>query len=149
MKIRYGFHQATIITLTLLGILSLFTEKKQLGSLYPAFHWKLYSQPSGTNHSVVQYRIYSKKNNEILYRRNAITESSTFNADDYVYTLNYYVEKSINDTLKPFKYRNKLYTFLKHIVPNDDHYKIVSESYEPKALMQAPMRFDTLELIQF
>lgn len=143
------FYTQLIIFLSMpLGLMSIVTSKVNLGNIYPFFSWKLYSQPLGTNGRFAEYRIYSKNNNETTYHRNPIKELSTFTTDEYVYTLNYFVAKTIED---PTKYKSRLLAACKHLVPHADDYKIVSETYKPADLYLLPnkYKYDTTTVISF
>lgn len=147
--IRLRIQQILIATLFIAGLLSMFTERKGLGSIYPCFHWKLYSQPLGTHHSFTEYRIYSKKNNERIYHRNAVQELQGFSTDEYIYTFNYFIEKTIADSLQSTNYKNRLFSFVQNAVPNANKYKVVAESYNPAILASDSRKYDTLTVINF
>ena len=132
-----------------LNILSFFTTRKNLGSIYPFFDWKLFSQPSATKLKTSEYRIYSKKNNEKFFKRNKITPIKDYSADEYVYSLNYLTQCTLDDSLPGSPSKQKLLLFITHVVPNADKYKIVLETYNPKELLVNPNKYDTTTIITF
>ncbi len=119
-----------------------------VGKIYPFFSWKLFSQPLGTKNYIEEFRIYSKKNSDSLYHRNAIKKTETFSTDEYVYTLYYFTTKAIKN---PQNYKARLYDFCKHVEPDQDNYKIVLESYKPSDLqnIQNKNRYDTTTVVTF
>lgn len=146
---RLRLQQILVATIFFAGLLSMLTERKGFGTIYPSFHWKLYSQPLGTHHSFTEYRIYSKKNNEIAYHRNAVKELKGFSTDDYNYTFYYFVEKTLADSQKITNYKQRLFSFVKYAVPDANKYKVVAESYNPASLAINKRTYDTLTVINF
>ena len=132
----------------ILSLLSLVTSNQNLGNPYPFFSWKLYSQPLGTHGNFSEYRIYSKMKTETIYHRNSIIELSTFTTDEYLYTLNYFVAKTL---AHPSKYKVRLLEACKHLVPDAKEYKIVLETYKPSDLysLANKNKYDTITIVGF
>lgn len=131
------------------SLMSIITDKMGWGAIYPCFHWKLFSQPLGTHHIVEQYRIYSKKKNEVVYHRNALQELNGFSTDDYGYTFNYFVEMSLKDSMGKAMFKSRLLSFVKYVVPEKESYKIIKEYYDPILLVNDCKRYDTITVINF
>jgi hypothetical protein len=125
------------------------TEKKGLGTIYPTFSFKLYSQPLGTHIDVEEYRIYSKNKSDSVFIRNPIHELNGFTTDEYVYTFNYFIKRTLEDTLITTEYKNRLLSFAKYAVPNKEQYKIVAEKYSVVNLAEHISSYDTLTIISF
>jgi hypothetical protein len=130
-------------------VISHFTQRKHLGTFYPFFSWKLFSQPLGTNHQVTEYRIYSRAGGAATFERNPVKALPDLSPDDYVYTLDFLVSQTLRDSLQEHDYKHTLFEFVQHVVPGSDSYKIVSETYDPKQLLNNNAQYDTATVITF
>ena len=138
-----------IISSIIGSLVSIYTLHMGAGELYPFFTWKLYSQPLGSARTFTEYRIYCKKNGENHFRRIAIKPTSTFTAEEYVYTFNSLIAKTLKDTTIALGHKNKLLSFIKHVQPGADQYKVVAETYHPKDLANGISQYDTITVISF
>ena len=111
-----------------LSIGSFVTIKKGYGEIYPFFYWKLFSQPTGWNGIVEDYRVYAKKDSSNKWVRLENHGYKDFDQDDYFYFIlkqaNLYEEDSILA-------RKKTLIFCKYIAPEYSSYKIVKETFNP------------------
>ena len=141
---RYFYTKVIVIISILLSFISIISVK----IAYPFFSWKLYTQPLGTQGRFEEYRIYSKMKMDSVFNRNNIREIPTFTTDEYVYTLNYFVNKTLS---YPSEYKARLLVVCKHFVPNSDEYKIVLESYNPSDLYSNNNKnnYDTTTVVTF
>lgn len=151
MKISTGYKLTKYLVLASLAgsLASLLTLQAGLGELYPFFHWKLYSQPLGSAGSYTFYRIYSRKTHEAHYQRRPVRATSTFSAEEYVYTFNDLVANTLADTAAGQPHRKRLLRFIQHVEPGADQYKVVAEIYHPKAPAQGICSYDTATVITF
>ena len=143
---RYFYTKAIVILSIVLSFISIISVKLP----HPFFSWKLYSQPLGTHGFFEEYRIYSKMKTDSVYHRNSIKAIPTFTTDEYVYTLNYFVEKTLSD---PSEYKWRLLAACKHFVPIADQYKIVIERYNPSDWYSTKIKnqnkYDTTTVVTF
>jgi hypothetical protein len=140
----------TLVVVSIIGsIFSVYTSEKGLGEIYPFFFWKLYSQPLGTQRTCTEYRIYSRDKDGSAFKRNPIHATKTFTLDEYLYSFNYLVTHSLEDSLNAGDYRKKLLIFSRHVVPGKKDYKIVSETYRPADLLIPNYTYDTATVIRF
>jgi hypothetical protein len=108
---------------------ALFTLKMQWGEPYPFFHWKLFSQPTGWDLCVHEYRIYGKLPGG-EYVRIKIEQRKTFTSDDINYLLSYLMQ------LPDERERNeKLKILCQYIAPEYTAYRVVEELYNPLVIM--------------
>lgn len=132
-----------LIGISLVGSLgSVYTDKMKWGEIYPFFHWKLFSQPTGWDLKVIEHRIYGvKPNGESVRLKNQVRK--TFTSDEINYTLEYLI------TLPEEKERNeKLKIFCRYLAPEFSSYKIVEEVYNPLVIMKDFDNYDKKTLFE-
>ncbi len=147
MKSKYLLTKASVIVGISLSVVSYFISGNSK-DLYPFFHWKLYTQPSGSKHSVTEYRIFTKSHKDKFYQRRNIEKVNGFTDDEYYYMLNHLVQRSMENTHTP-QDTARLKTFVKFIYPEALSARIVAETYDPLEIIHYPDHYDTSTVIQF
>lgn len=141
--------KSLIIISVISALLSFVTIKKGWGEVYPFFTWKLYSQPIGTKGEVIEYRIYGKNLNESQFDRICVKDTGSFTPDEYVYTFNFLINETLNDSLNRNGFKEKLLLFVRHVSPSKDQYKVVREVYNPEKILLNPQNYDTTTVVIF
>lgn len=151
MRIPARYYLTRILVLfSLLGSLgSVLTLHFGLGEIYPFYTWKLYSQPLGSTGYYTEYRIYSTINSKQKFKRKPIKATPTFTREEYVYTFNALVAKTLANSVGSTDYKAKLLLFIKHVDPGAAAYKVVSETYNPKDLAAGLSHYDTATVVTF
>ncbi len=132
-----------LIGISLIGSLgSVYTTKMNWGEIYPFFHWKLFSQPTGWDLKVIEHRIYGiKPGGESVRLRNQVRK--TYTSDEINYTLEYLI------TLPDEAERNeKLKIFCRYLAPEYSAYKIVEEVYNPLVIIKDFDNYDKKTLFE-
>jgi hypothetical protein len=140
--------KALVIFSILGSFASYYTIEKGWGEVYPFFTFKLFSQPLGNKHTYTEYRIYSKSSLDEKFKRNKIKGTETFTYEEYIYTFNHLIKQTLNDPQNKIKHKKNLLSFIKHVVPGQKEYKVVSETYHPY-LYLINGSYDTATVITF
>lgn len=137
MKLKRSQLTKTLVyTSLLLSLSSIITSSKGWGEIYPFFHWKLFSQPSGSKHQDHVYRIYIEDSTSTL-KRLPIESRATFTKDDVLYALSNFV----GDTALGHQ---KLEALCRYLYPEHDKFYIYKETYSPLEILKNPKNYDTL-----
>lgn len=124
-----------VLSIVLSGA-SIVTTAKGWGELYPFFHWKLFSQPTGSHHQGHVYRIYVPDSVSTL-KRLPIEPKATYTKDDIMYSLAYFV----SDTLYG---KEKLRVLCQYLYPEFGEYYIYKEEYTPLDILKNSDNYDTI-----
>ena len=129
MKKRLLATKVLVIFSLVASVGSLYTLKKNWGEPYPFFHWKLFSQPTGWDLQVHEYRIYGlTTTGEHIRIKNE--QRKTFSSDDLNYMVSYLMQ------LSDVKERNeKLRILCRYIAPEFKSYEVMEEIYNPLVIM--------------
>lgn len=141
---RFRLTKWIVISSVFFSFFKLFTDKMGWNIPYPFTSWKLYTQPYGWENTASQYRIYANKHEGGTFERIPVQATLSFTPDEYIYTLNSLVNKSLNNVPGS---RNKLLIFAMHVEPNYYKYKIVKETFVPTELLVSPEKFDTTSFL--
>lgn len=139
-----------LVVVSIVGsLLSSFALIKGWGELYPFANWKLFTQPRGSDNHYSTYRIYTRQAGQASFQRQAVRATRTFDPDDYVYTLDYWVNRTLADTTNTTQSREKLRTLVQYLHPNAGEYRIVRETATVQALLHHPENFKADTVARF
>ncbi len=129
IKKRLLATKVLVILSLVASVSALQTVKMKWGEPYTFFHWKLFSQPTGWDLQVHEYRLYGKTNTG-EYIRIKNEQRKTFSSDDINYLVSYLMQ------LSDEKARNdKLRILCRYIAPEFISYRVVEEIYNPLVIM--------------
>ncbi|WP_125077809.1 hypothetical protein [Rufibacter latericius] len=139
-----------LVAVSILGSLcSSFTLIRGWGELYPFANWKLFTQPRGSDGLYSTYRIYTRQPGEATFQRQAVRPTRSFDQDDYVYTLDYWVNRTLQDTAGTTKSRERLHALVRYLHPQAQEYRIVKERANVEDLLHHPARFKADTVVRF
>jgi hypothetical protein len=139
-----------LVVVSILGSLfSSFTLIKGWGELYPFANWKLFTQPRGSDNHYSTYRIYTRQPGQATFQRQAVRATRTFDQDDYMYTLDYWVNRTLADSAHATQSRTKLHALVKYLHPQAQEYRVVKESATVQDLLQHPQIFKAYTVVRF
>ncbi len=114
-----------------LSFLSFLTIKKGYGEIYPFYNWRLFTKPSGTSTSDLQYRLYGISKKDTVRLRNS--ESEIYSGNEKASMINSLatkIEGNYNDTDS----KRKLLRFAKEVEPGFQSYLLVKESFNAQKI---------------
>ncbi|WP_205501427.1 hypothetical protein [Rufibacter psychrotolerans] len=139
-----------LVVVSIIGSLcSSFTLIKGWGELYPFANWKLFTQPRGSDNHYSTYRIYTRTAGEKTFQRQAVRPTRTFDQDDYVYTLDYWVNRTLADSAGTTNSKARLHTLIKYLHPEASEYRIVRESTTVEELLHHPNNYEADTVVWF
>ena len=116
--------------------------------LYPFFYWRLYSAPPFVE-GASMYRIYSQAGPGQPWQRHSIEQAGAYDVSDYALVLTRLTEASLADSLGRTDSRERLRIFARHVVPEATRYRIVAETFWPRALLHDSTAYDTTTVLAF
>ena len=144
-----GRVRATMI-LVMVGIFfsyaSYGTEKLGLGTLYPFFHWRLYSAPVASE-GAITYRIYTPDSSGGGWVRHPASGSYAYPQYDHQRLLGGLARQADAGTADDSTVAIKLTLLVNEVVPGADTFRVVAESYLPLQLLKDPSRYDTATVV--
>ncbi|WP_181307314.1 hypothetical protein [Rufibacter sp. XAAS-G3-1] len=139
-----------LVTVSILGSLgSSFTLIHGWGELYPFANWKLFTQPRGSDNHYSTYRVYTRSSGEATFQRQAVRPTRSFDQDDYVYTLDYWVNRTLADTANTTNSRERLRTLVNYLHPQAREYRIVRETTTVEELLRQPGEYKADTVVCF
>ena len=114
-----------------LSFLSFFTIKRGYGEIYPFYTWRLFTKPSGTSTTDLQYRLYGISKKDTVRLRN--TESPLFDGNEKASMINNLGTK-IAENKDDQESKGKLLRFAKEVEPGYQSYLLVKESFNAQKI---------------
>lgn len=116
-----------------LSLTSLYTVKKGWGEVYPFFSWRLFTKPSGSSKSDVQYRLYGIRGIDTLRLPN--TATPLFDENERASLINYFGDK-ISNKIEKDLYTRKLLHLATIVEPKFQCFLLVKETFNPQEIDQ-------------
>ena len=124
----------------LFSFLSIFTIKMGYNEIYPFYTWRLFTKPSGTSTTDVQYRLYGISKEDTIRIRN--NESLLFDGNEKASMINNLAAEIDNDKINVDS-KAKLYRFAKEIEPSFQSFLLVKESFNAQNIDQKDFKIHT------
>lgn len=114
--------------------------------LYPFFYWRLYSAPVDA-HAYATYRVYTRSASDAGWHRHPVAPSTLYSRKGYFWQL-----ESLTTAFRAApteRNEARLRLFAETVVPDAAAYRIVAESFDPRALVRGHADYDTTTVFQF